>query len=209
MEAQKLCPQCGETKQVSDFYRHKRSKDGMAWWCKECQNQYAKKWGEANREKRREYNKNWKQKNREWVRVRARKWREANQESVQAGNRRRNQKHRSTAKGKLNNTIGKAVWKALKGEKGGMPWEALVGYTVNDLMTHLEKHFQPGMTWKNMGRWHIDHKIPKAAFNYKSPEDIDFRRCWALKNLQPMWAEENLKKSARLERPFQPSLAFG
>jgi hypothetical protein len=26
------------------------------------------------------------------------------------------------------------------------------------------------------------------------PEHRDFKRCWALKNLQPMWEKENLEK---------------
>lgn len=57
--------------------------------------------------------------------------------------------------------------------------------------------------------WHIDHKIPKSAFNFETPEDIDFKRCWALKNLQPLWAAENIKKHDRVDKPFQPSLAIG
>ena len=43
-------------------------------------------------------------------------------------------------------------------------------------------------------------------FTYETPEDIDFKRCWALKNLQPLEAKENLRKQAKLDKPFQPSL---
>jgi hypothetical protein len=71
---------------------------------------------------------------------------------------------------------------------------------------HLEKQFLPGMSWENMGEWHIDHKIPIAAFNFEKPEDIDFKRCWALKNLQPLWKSENCIKGAKIDKPFQPSL---
>jgi len=63
------------------------------------------------------------------------------------------------------------------------------------------------MTWENYGTyWHIDHKIPIAVFNYEKPEDIDFRLCWSLKNLQPLEKIENIKKKDKLEKPFQPSL---
>jgi 5-methylcytosine-specific restriction endonuclease McrA len=62
------------------------------------------------------------------------------------------------------------------------------------------------MSWDNCNEWHIDHIIPKAAFNYEKPEDIDFKKCWALKNLQPLWAKENHEKKDKLLKPFQPSL---
>ena len=75
-------------------------------------------------------------------------------------------------------------------------------------MKHIEKKFVSGMSWSNYGRWHIDHIKPISKFNFVKPEDEDFKRCWALKNLQPLWAEENLSKHNKLEKPIQPSLIF-
>lgn len=116
----------------------------------------------------------------------------------------------SDDKFRLNLTFSVAVRQSLKKGKKGRGWESLVGYTVADLIDHLEKLFLPGMTWENYGRggWHIDHIIPKSAFNYELPEDIDFRRAWALSNLQPLWEKDNIAKGAKLEAPFQPSLAL-
>lgn len=75
---------------------------------------------------------------------------------------------------------------------------------------HLERQFLPGMTWENHGRfgWHIDHIIPLSAFNFETPDHIDFKRAWALSNLQPLWWQDNLKKRAKIEGAFQPSLAI-
>jgi hypothetical protein len=64
------------------------------------------------------------------------------------------------------------------------------------------------MSMANYGEWHIDHIIPKSAFNYESPEHYDFRRAWALTNLQPLWAAESATKRNKLDRPFQPSLTL-
>jgi hypothetical protein len=65
------------------------------------------------------------------------------------------------------------------------------------------------MSWDNYGSyWHIDHEIPVKAFNFKTPADIDFKRCWALKNLRPLSAFHNKSKGAKVDRPFQPSLAM-
>lgn len=86
-----------------------------------------------------------------------------------------------------------------------------MGYTLDDLKKHLEKQFTDGMSWDAFlrGEIHIDHKTPKSAFNFKTTADIDFRLCWKLSNLQPMFAKENMSKGAKIESPFQPSFAFG
>jgi hypothetical protein len=95
---------------------------------------------------------------------------------------------------------------ALRDRKNGRSWESLAGYTLEQLMAHLEQKFLPGMSWENMGEWHIDHVIPRAAFNYSTPEHSDFKRCWGSDNLQPLWAKDNMSKGARLSKPFQPRL---
>jgi hypothetical protein len=58
------------------------------------------------------------------------------------------------------------------------------------------------MNWENWGRaekgklkWNIDHRAPKSSFNFTSSEDKEFKECWALENLQPLEAIENIKKS--------------
>ncbi|MDO3431151.1 hypothetical protein QWJ46_00490 [Rhizobium sp. CBN3] len=115
--------------------------------------------------------------------------------------------HRTSDRARLNRSIYGGIYKSLSdGAKAGRKWELLVGYTIDDLMAHLEKKFTPGMSWDNYGDWHIDHEVPKSAFNYETPEHLDFKRCWALNNLRPMWAKANISKGNRLSAPFQPSL---
>lgn len=76
-------------------------------------------------------------------------------------------------------------------------WFEVVGYTAQELKVHLERQFLPGMTWENRGThgWHVDHIVPIASFNYDSHDHPDFRACWALTNLRPMWGVDNVKKS--------------
>ena len=95
---------------------------------------------------------------------------------------------------KINHTIGTRMSETLKGKKRGRHWETLVGYTLQDLMQTIEQGFREGMTWENYGVWHIDHMIPLAKFKYDSTEDPEFMKAWALNNLQPLWADENMKK---------------
>jgi hypothetical protein len=94
-----------------------------------------------------------------------------------------------------------AIRKAIRDRKSGRSWEDLVGYTLDELMRHLEKQFLKGMSWENYGPvWHIDHIRPVASFRAADPASDEFRACWALSNLQPLWAEANIKKGARLDR---------
>ena len=95
---------------------------------------------------------------------------------------------------KLNGNMARSIRLALKGKKAGGKWETLVGYTLKDLVKHIEKQFEPWMTWQNYGKWHIDHIRPKSFFKFKNIESSEFRKCWALSNLQPLEAIENLRK---------------
>jgi len=73
----------------------------------------------------------------------------------------------------------------------------LLGYEKENLRSHLEEKFKDGMSWENYGKWHIDHIIPIKHFldkNINDPKIIN-----ALDNLQPLWAEENLTKSSRMD----------
>ena len=74
----------------------------------------------------------------------------------------------------------------------------LTGVAFEELRLHLERQFQPGMTWDNWTTdgWHIDHIIPCASFDLTDPEQQ--KACFHYTNLQPLWALENIKKGARL-----------
>lgn len=83
------------------------------------------------------------------------------------------------------------VYLKKKGFNGGFRH---LGYSGEELHRHLESQFTDGMSWDNMSDWHIDHIRPVASFNYTTTECEDFKKCWALSNLQPLWAEDNMSK---------------
>jgi predicted nucleic acid-binding Zn ribbon protein len=107
---------------------------------------------------------------------------------------------------KLRKRISARIKGLLKGERHTVNYRnGVITYSEVKLKSHLSKQFKDGMSWDNYGTvWHIDHKIPVSAFNLRCEEDI--KRCWALKNLQPMFADENVMKSDKLDKPFQPML---
>ena len=72
----------------------------------------------------------------------------------------------------------------------------MIGCTPEELKTYLENLFSEGMTWENYGYygWHVDHKIPLDS---GKTEDEIIKLCHYT-NLQPMWWNENLKKSFKI-----------
>ena len=158
--------------------------------CRPCQSEARKshyvKHRENNREKRAEIDRaaglrrRQSAEYREWYRAYSRAW---------------HKERRSTPRGALDHRMSTAIRLSLTGGKKQQRWERLVGYTGADLKLHIERQFLKGMSWVNMADWHIDHIVPKSSFTYSSPEDESFKACWALTNLRPLWAKDNLSKS--------------
>jgi hypothetical protein len=143
-------------------------------------------WNEKNKEHRKQYLKEYREKNIDKIRQNKRDYE-------------RNRKARDPLY-KLISNFRTAIYQVLKEsnvEKNGHYFDIL-GYTPEELINHLEKQFTEGMTWENYGEFHVDHKLPISSFNIKEIGDEEFMRCWCLDNLQPMWGEENIRKSNKI-----------
>ena len=144
------------------------------------------KWYEQNKEHRKEYLKEYREKKADDIRKTKRDYE-------------RNRKARDPLY-KLISNFRTAIYTVLKENnitKFGHYFDILQ-YTPEELIIHLEKQFTDGMTWENYGDWHVDHKLPITSFNIKDMGDEEFMKCWSLNNLQPMWGEENIRKSNKL-----------
>jgi len=71
----------------------------------------------------------------------------------------------------------------------------LIGCSIDECRIHLEKQFKDGMTW-NSKNWHIDHILPLDSFDLTDVEEQ--KKAFHYTNLQPLFAQENLKKSNRI-----------
>lgn len=68
-----------------------------------------------------------------------------------------------------------------------------LGYTEKDLLTHISSKFKEGMSWENRESFHIDHIIPVSWYIKNNITDAKIIN--ALSNLQPLYPQENRKKS--------------
>jgi hypothetical protein len=83
--------------------------------------------------------------------------------------------------------------------KRGRSWRELLGYTVEQLMERLQSTIPEGYTWGDYlsGVLELDHIVPVRDFDFKSADDPEFRRCWALENLRLLTKEDNLTRRYR------------
>jgi len=159
-----------------------------------------KRYAAKNKEKIKEYHKEWSANNRESLRDYHSKWREGNTDYKRKRVIYQYNKINTDPKYKLGQRTRTAVYTCLK-ERNVAKYRStfdLLGYTLEELMIHLEKQFTEGMTWDNYGEWHVDHKIPMTSFNFETVEDREFKLCWCLDNLQPLWGPDNLSKGTKL-----------
>lgn len=185
----KVCSKCGITQKISEFRKDITKKDGLRPECKVCVKNYEmlqrsnnpnlirdklKKFYENNPDKRKEYRENY----------RSRK--------IEQRKERRNQDPLFN----IVNRVRCRIWKYLSVNeitKKNKTFE-VIGCSQQELKEHLERQFTDKMTWENRNEWHIDHIIPLSSA--KTEEEL-YKLCHYT-NLQPLWAEENLKKSNKI-----------
>jgi hypothetical protein len=111
---------------------------------------------------------------------------------------------------KLRSIVSVSIGGALKranSSKNGSSILKFLPYSFQQLKDHLEEQFESWMTWSNYGTyrldiwddnnsttwtWQLDHIIPHSKFPYVSMSDQEFKDCWALSNLRPYSAKQNV-----------------
>lgn len=90
------------------------------------------------------------------------------------------------------------MWHSLRAKKWykNTEFNKYIGCELSHFKKHIEKRFKKGMTWKNYGKWEIDHIIPLSSA--KTVEQM--HKLCHYKNIQPLWKSENRKKHAKKNR---------
>lgn len=212
----KNCTKCGVKKDDNCFYINKL-------WCKSCCKQYKldnketikeykKQFNANNKEAIKEYKKQYRLDHKEIIKENRRNYNLQNRGMI---NKYQRTKYENNSAFKLRQIISSSIRKILKingMSKGGSSFIQSIGYTIQELRDHLEKQFEPWMTWHNHGKydvktwddvdsntwtWQIDHIVPHSTFNYTSMKDQTFKDCWRLSNLRPLSAKQNIKEGNR------------
>ncbi len=193
----KRCSKCKNTKLSEEFYK---SRNSLTTECKQCTKERMKRYYQINQKQIRIKNNVYYEKNKDKFRKYYAKYSKQEENKLRARICQQNyyKKSKHNANFRLQDSISSVMWRSLKNNKRGHKTFEMLGYTVEKLKRYLESQFTDGMTWENYGKWHIDHIIPISFFQYISTEDVEFKMCWRLENLQPLWAKDNLRKSNKL-----------
>jgi hypothetical protein len=201
----KLCSSCKIEKDVIHFHKLQSASDGLQYKCKECIKLYYQNNREYKLEYIKEYNKKnaliikekkqiFYQKYKEELKVEQQIYRDTHVEQKKKYFKEYRQKKFAERDPSfyLPRYLRTRLHHAVKGNfKTGSAIKAL-GCSIEELKLHLQTRFESGMTWDNYGAWHIDHIKPLASFDLTDREQL-LQVC-NYKNLQPLWAKDNLSK---------------
>jgi hypothetical protein len=210
----KICAGCRSLLEADNFHKNQNSPDGLCRLCKGCTREYQKRWRADNKEsiKTRFQNRPKARKERDNARTRA--WTAEHPEEKKAMDAQYRSLHKDEKKKRHDLRMGNDVqyklacdlrWRMNRAirlcSKSGSAVKDL-GCSIEELKKHLESKFQPGMTWDNWGFgegcWHIDHVRPLISFNLE--DRTQFLIACNFRNLQPLWAKENISKGGKFTR---------
>lgn len=181
---EKFCYQCNEVHLIDEFNKSPDSNDGHKSYCKEHQHKVWNVYFKENKETILRKGKEWNIKHKDYMREYQREW--------QQNERDDNPIYR------LRQNVGRVIRNMLNGSKNSSI-AVLLPYSIEELKEHLQKQFTSEMTWDNYGSyWELDHVYPQSLLPYETTEHENFKKCWALSNLQPLTISENRSKNNRV-----------
>lgn len=184
------CNGCEKSLPIDDFGKDKTTKFGLESRCKECRRKYAENRRRDFPEETKKIRRDSRNRNKEFYNQVIKEWRFENRDKI---NNYRRVKYKEDPLYKMQIACRNMVKKMFKsiGSEKDVKTHKVLGYAAKDLKLHIEQQFTDGMTWDNYGEWHIDHIIPIS----EAKTFIKGLQLSQLTNLQPLWAEENIRKS--------------
>lgn len=164
-----------------------------------------KEWRENNVEYLKEYSKNRYEENKDSITENKKSWRKNNKDKINEY-RRNYQKERlkNDPLFKLKSSIRNRVNLSFK--RGGFTKRSktgdILGCSFEEFKLYLEPLFVENMNWENQGEWHLDHIIPISLA--KTEEEVIKLNHYT--NFQPLWAEDNIRKSNRIDKEREQKL---
>ncbi len=224
----KKCSKCSKGKELKEFGKNSASPDGLKAKCKECRKEdyennkeeiliKCKEYYLENSEEKKAYQRQYRLDNLEQIKLDKKQYTIDNKELIakyqkeyrnKPGNKEKSRIcHKVNIRKRRKNDINLRITDSLRtrinttlhGINKSLSTMFLIGCEIDYLMYYIQEQFTKGMSWDNhgIGGWEIDHIKPCAKFDLsKKSQQL---RCFNYTNLQPLWAEENLRKSDNYE----------
>ena len=144
----KQCYKCKESKQLNEFCKSSRFKDGLSKKCKQCDNETSKKYYEKNKPKRIEY----------MIRYNTDKFKTNPAYKKQCN---------------IRDNINYHLTEYLNGKPDR--YIKHLECTASEYKTYIENKFDESMSWNDRKTFHIDHIIPlskNGSFHYTNTQPL-------------------------------------
>lgn len=194
---EKLCLGCTAVLPRSAFYVRKKN-GHIIGMCKECEKQKRREWSAAHRQQVAAYKLRYREPRRALEAEKSREYIRTHKAERNAKLRLRIRTDpRFAIERLLRHSLADAVRLAVT-KKAASTFK-LLGCSIVEFMTHIEKQWTLGMSWENWGagrgKWNLDHIRPIASFDLTKPEDQ--KDCFRWSNFQPLWMVDNVRKKDR------------
>ncbi len=208
----KKCSKCLINKDSSLFYKDKSKKDQLSSYCKECRikssnqnrldnieykTEYLKQYYIYNKETIREKHKQYYLENQDYFNEINKNWYHSNKEHSRIYKRKYKKIRRLTdnlfrisenLRGRLRLAFKAKSWKK------NTEFSKYIGCSKEELILHIEKQFQFGMSWNNYAtHWQIDHIKNLAS----AVTEQELYKLSHYTNLQPLFIEEHKEKTKK------------
>lgn len=205
----KYCSRCDKFKPFSYFTKDESRRSGLCSFCKSCakKDRHARKkvistCRDRHKSERRIWEKEYRKEHRKRLIEYSRKYYVTNKARLLIEQKEYSRiyipnKLKTDISFRIAHYLRCRVYSALKGNCKSQSTLKLLGCSIKHLRAYLERQFKPRMTWKNYGKWHVDHMRPCASFDLSKPSEQ--KKCFNYRNLQPLWADENIKKGSKRE----------
>jgi len=171
----KVCRVCNNEKKLSEYRVTRKSSDNFNHICIECTPK-----GTWNKEKEKASQK---------------KYRMNNPEKMKDKYRKQGKNINRRVRDSLNHRISEALF-TKKVTKRNKTFE-YVGCDIEFFRKWIEHQFIKDMSWENYGNWHLDHVKPCCSFDLSKEDDV--KKCFSWKNIQPLWANDNIIKNNKID----------
>ena len=186
----KMCIRCKNSYPESFFYKRGKA---LRAECKLCFSQSRKLYYENNKDIVRERQNKYYKKNKEQISSYKSKWQKENSERRRV---RLNERYRTEPNFRMSVNLRTRLLKAIENKQKSGSTLDLLGCSIEYFTRYLESKFIDNMSWDNHGTvWHIDHIKPCSKFDLSKPDHQ--KVCFHYTNMQPLFAEDNLKKGNR------------
>lgn len=201
----KTCRKCNIPKDLKEFGKRSKEKDGLHYNCKSCNKEidiqnkdnreiYNKQHYKDNRDIKLSKSKKYNEQNRDIIKIYSQNY-ENNPINKNKRNKRRRERYKNDISFRITCNLRTYFYNILKNKnisKSNSIIE-LTGCSINNFINHIESLFQYGMSWDNYGKvWEYDHHLPISSFNITKLEDQ--QECFYYINIKPRFKTSDIAK---------------